>query len=304
MASTDPRSRVGKTGAMFLLVFGLVTMLASQAGAGEKEKEKGGGKPAASESGNQGNGKGKGKPPGNNGTVKIDGVALGPGKGNEPHVGCEFAVEFYNYEEGNEEDFTATVTFALQAPTRRDDAKKDGQVLLTDKVFIGEDPAGGGDDLDASELYQLSFDGVEPHPIQGFHVKLTVNAPGSQGADVKHKVFWSKCETTPTTTPPTTTPTTAPPTTPTTTVTPLATPTTAPAVTTPTTAPPSVEPAAVTAPTTAPAQVLGVQETRPTTLARTGGEMEALVFLAGLSMALAGLMLLAANAGRGRLQVS
>ena len=26
--------------------------------------------------------------------------------------------------------------------------------------------------------------------MQGFHVKLTINAEGSQGADVKHKVFW------------------------------------------------------------------------------------------------------------------
>ena len=30
----------------------------------------------------------------------------------------------------------------------------------------------------------------EPHPIQGYHVKLTVNAPGSIGADTKYKVFW------------------------------------------------------------------------------------------------------------------
>jgi hypothetical protein len=40
----------------------------------------------------------------------------------------------------------------------------------------------------------------EPHPQQGWHVRLTINADGSQGADVKHKVFWvSGCETPPTT---------------------------------------------------------------------------------------------------------
>ena len=75
-------------------------------------------------------------------------------------------------------------------------------MLLTDEVFIGEDPAGGGTDLDASETYDLTaaLAGFEPHPIQGFHVKLTVNAEGSQGADVKHKVFWVTCEKPPPTT--------------------------------------------------------------------------------------------------------
>jgi hypothetical protein len=39
------------------------------------------------------------------------------------------------------------------------------------------------------------------HPNQGFHVKLTINAEGSQGADVKHKVFWvTACIPGPTTT--------------------------------------------------------------------------------------------------------
>ena len=89
---------------------------------------------------------------------------------------------------------SAPVTFRAHPPT--------GTVLLTDEVFIGEDPAGGGTDLDASETYDLTaaLAGFEPHPIQGFHVKLTVNAEGSQGADVKHKVFWVTCEKPPPTT--------------------------------------------------------------------------------------------------------
>jgi hypothetical protein len=59
-------------------------------------------------------------------------------------------------------------------------------------VFIGEDSAGGGTDLDASATYDLSeaLADIEPHPVQGHHVRLTINAEGSQGADVKHKVFW------------------------------------------------------------------------------------------------------------------
>jgi len=82
-------------------------------------------------------------------------------------------------------------------------------------VFIGEDDnAGGGSEagLDASETYTLDFTGIEPHPNQGFHVKLTINADGSQGADVKYKVFWvTGCP--PVTTTTTTTTTTLPPTT-------------------------------------------------------------------------------------------
>jgi hypothetical protein len=144
-------------------------------------------------------------PPGNNGTVKVDDKPFDDHPNNEPHVGCEFQIDFYGYDEG---DLSAKVTFEAQPPTTRDG---DDQVLLTDEVAIGEDPAGGGTDLDASQTYDLSnaLDSIEPHPVQGWHVKLTVNAEGSKGADVKHKVFWiSGCLDVP---PVTTTSTTAPP---------------------------------------------------------------------------------------------
>jgi hypothetical protein len=78
-------------------------------------------------------------------------------------------------------------------------------ILLEYDVFIGEDDnSGGGSEagLDASETYDLStvLQDFEPHAQQGWHVKLTVNNDGSQGADVKHKVFWvSGCETPPST---------------------------------------------------------------------------------------------------------
>jgi uncharacterized repeat protein (TIGR01451 family) len=121
-------------------------------------------------------------PPGNNGTIKIDGVAFDQHPNNQPHVGCVFQVDFYGFDQGA---FNATVTFRGHPPTG-------GGVLLSDTVFIGEDPAGGGTDLDAEVTYDLSaaLAGIAPHPVQGHHVKLTVNAPGSQGADTKHKVFW------------------------------------------------------------------------------------------------------------------
>ena len=137
-------------------------------------------------------------PPGNNGTIKIDDVPFDDHPNNEPHVGCVFQVDFYGYDEG---DLDAEVTFEAHPPTQRDG---DDQVLLTDTVFIGEDDnSGGGSEagLDASETYILDFTGIEPHPVQGFHVKLTIHAEGSQGADVKHKVFWvTGCGPSPTTT--------------------------------------------------------------------------------------------------------
>jgi hypothetical protein len=137
-------------------------------------------------------------PPGNNGTIKIDDVPFDDHPNNEPHVGCVFQVDFYGYDEG---DLDAEVTFEAHPPTQRDG---DDQVLLTDTVFIGEDDNSGGGSqagLDASETYILDFTGIEPHPVQGFHVKLTIHAEGSQGADVKHKVFWvTGCGPSPTTT--------------------------------------------------------------------------------------------------------
>lgn len=149
----------------------------------------------------------KGDPAGNNGTVKIAGIGdIDTIPNNQPHPGCTFTVQWYGFDEG---DYHSTVTFELQAPTT------DGAIGGTQpsQVFVGEDAAGGaGQDMDAEQVYTLSFTG-DPHPQQGYHVKLTVNTPMSKGADKKSKVFWVEgCETpeeTPTTTP-TTTPTSAP----------------------------------------------------------------------------------------------
>lgn len=124
-------------------------------------------------------------PPGNNGTIKVDAQPFDTHPGNEPHVDCSFQIDFYGFDEG---DLVADVVFEGHAPTG-------GGVLLTDEVFIGEDGnEGGGAEagLDAQVTYDLSgaLAGIEPHPQQGWHVKLTIHAEGSQGADVKHKVFW------------------------------------------------------------------------------------------------------------------
>jgi hypothetical protein len=180
-------------------------------------------------------------PPGNNGTIKIDDVVFDDHPNNEPHVGCVFQVDFYGYDEG---DLDATVTFRAHPPTGS------GEVLLTDTVFIGEDDNSGGGSqagLDASQTYTLDLSGFTPHPQQGFHVKLTINAEGSQGADVKHKVFWvQECPPKPTPTPsetPSKTPTESP--------------TTPPATKTPTVAPTTPVETPVPVPTEVPAGVTG-----------------------------------------------
>ena len=137
-----------------------------------------------------------GGPAGNNGTVKIDGTDFDSHPDNEPHVGCVFQVDFYGYDLGQ---LFADVTFEVHPPTGN-------EVILEDNdIFIGEDDNSGGGSgagLDASRTYDLTtlLAEFEPHPEQGWHVKLTVNADGSQGADVKHKTFWvTGCQPPPTT---------------------------------------------------------------------------------------------------------
>jgi len=124
-------------------------------------------------------------PGGNNGTVKItphgqdDGIPQ-----NTPHVACPLDIEWYGFDEGA--DIVSTVTFTMQAPT------SDVVVSGTEpsQVFVGGDPAGGaGTDFDGEATYRLVFAG-DPDPQQGYHLKVTVRTPGSQGADSKSKVVW------------------------------------------------------------------------------------------------------------------
>ena len=135
----------------------------------------------------RGNGAGgptKQDPPGNNGTVKIAPLGdLDTIPNNSPHQSCEFTVQWYGFDGG---DYFSEVDFALHAPTT--DGTLSGD--QPSRVFVGEDAAGGaGQDFDAEQVYRLGFTGT-PHPKQGYHVKLTVHTPHSQGSDKKSKVFW------------------------------------------------------------------------------------------------------------------
>ncbi len=129
-------------------------------------------------------------PAGNNGTVKIDGLDWDNHPDNEPHVGCTFEVDFHGFDEG---DLWADVIFEAHPPTGLG-------VLLTDTIFIGgDDNSGGGSAAgwDASRQYDLTaaLSAYPVHPQQGYHVKLTIHADGSHGADTKHKVYWvGPCE--------------------------------------------------------------------------------------------------------------
>jgi hypothetical protein len=124
-----------------------------------------------------------GNPPGNNGTVQVNGMPLETSGANDPHVGCAFAIDFFGFDEGA---FTGTATFELQPPSG-------SGVLLVGSTFIGGDPAGGGTDLDATLEVDLSGaiadTGVSPQD-QGFHIRMTIDAQGSIGATTKHKTFW------------------------------------------------------------------------------------------------------------------
>ena len=123
-------------------------------------------------------------PPGNNGTVKVDGSTVAGSQANQPHVGCQFTIDFFGFDE---DALDGAATFTLQPPTG--DA-----VLWSDSTPIGGDPAGGGTDLDGSLFVDLSVpiaeSGAAAQPNQGFHVELTVQADGSIGSMTKHKTFW------------------------------------------------------------------------------------------------------------------
>ena len=129
-------------------------------------------------------------PPGNNGTVKIDGQPLDQGTDNESHPGCSVSIDFFGYDQG---DLQATYDLSLQPPSGRGE-------LAAGSVFIGGDPAGGGGDFDGTTglidpTQALASSGATANPNQGYHVFLTVHAQGSIGSDVKHKVFWIGCDT-------------------------------------------------------------------------------------------------------------
>lgn len=117
--------------------------------------------------------------PGNNGTVKVSGADLSSQPNNEPHVPCDFYIQWYGFDTGTRH---ATVSFAAQAPTSGASyAVTGGSTSLS---------FAGGSGLDHTEAYTLVPSGADPQPQQGYHVKITVVTDKSHGSDHKSKVFW------------------------------------------------------------------------------------------------------------------
>ena len=145
-----------------------------------------------------GAGAARGAAGGTNGTVKVDGEPFENHPGNEPHVGCLFGIDAYGYEAG----VPISIRFSLQPPTGR------GEIVVIDDVLDDDDASGGGSEAGHDGHFDADLSAaladVEPHPQQGFHVRLTVEVDGG----AKHKTFWvSGCDgsTTSTTEAPTTT---------------------------------------------------------------------------------------------------
>lgn len=154
-------------------------------------------------------------PPGNNTTVKIDGMPFDEGPGddgpgspdNEPHINACFAIDWYGFDMG---EFYGTVTFQVWPPNSAP-VEIDGvatEVLHQpagghaaygahdQEVYIGEDSADGGGSpagIDASIVYDIwaALSQYEAHPQQGYHVKISIENEGVRGAGAqKHKVVW------------------------------------------------------------------------------------------------------------------
>jgi hypothetical protein len=220
-------------------------------------------------------------PPGNNGTVKVDELDLAggpggpPGADNDPHIAdCVGQIEWYGFDEGAQ---AATATFEVHAPTAGTGGAGAPSEVVLETAIEGDGPGvpNAGADLDGRLPFDLSslLSNYQPHPQQGWHVRLTVVTTFAQGSDVKHKVFWIEaCGT-------------ADPQ-------PAQTPGSDPAPGPETAVPPA---AVVTTTTTAPVQVQGVQQTR--VLARTGSSDGALVLVAG-GLVVAGLGLVRLGSAR------
>ena len=139
-------------------------------------------------------------PGGNNGSIKVDddglpGCNVGHsqgsdvcdnGVGNDPHLGCTFYVEWYNYEA----NATSTVTFEVQDPTGGSVTAVQGAVAPDTVTLDGDDASGANEaGFDGSELYQLSFTDA-PQKNHGWHVKVTTHTTWANGSEDKFKTFW------------------------------------------------------------------------------------------------------------------
>ena len=121
--------------------------------------------------------------PGNNGTVKIEGLDFDAIPNNAPHQGCTFNVEWYGFDETAE----STVTFELQKPTAGDGY--DLEVEGKSPVDVGGDGGSGAGTetgFDARETYTLTPTGGA-HAKQGEKVLSHLRAAGAHRHQLQGK---------------------------------------------------------------------------------------------------------------------
>jgi LPXTG-motif cell wall-anchored protein len=155
-------------------------------------------------------------PAGANGTVKIDGPEFQLDNRNEPHVTCEFQVEFFDLDEGER----GTLIFEAQPPSSKD-FHEVGR--LEDQLLSDDAATGGAYTRDPDEVFsypgdiELDLTDADLHKNQGYHIKLTVDRDNHPNWTEKHKVFWLEpCPPSPTPSESSPTSPTTPPTSPTT----------------------------------------------------------------------------------------
>jgi hypothetical protein len=118
----------------------------------------------------------------------------------EPHVGCDFTILFYGFAAVG-----ADVTINAHPPTVHDN---DGRVpLYTEGIGFSNGGDKRGNELNHAEHVEVAhnvdgeltfvgdwgaLEGIEPHPQQGWHVKLHADGWNTVGGE-KQKVFWIDC---------------------------------------------------------------------------------------------------------------
>ena len=147
---------------------------------------------------------GNGNGTGNNGTVKVQERSGKDVPDNDPHVSCSFTVEWRGYEAEAADGgpLHSTLRFTLQNPDLDKDVRfapaagpgslDPGRTELTHEVTLDQDAAGGATDLDASQVYALTFDKAPANAEQGYHVDVDITVEDSSAGNSagKQKVFW------------------------------------------------------------------------------------------------------------------
>jgi len=144
-------------------------------------------------------GEGQGGPPGNNGHIQLcetdtdfKDCSDAPPQ-NDPFLGCTFDIQFFNYDEG-EGLYADYEVVSWKGTGNNSDVVASGS-----DIFIGGDSNDGS--LDAQVTVSPDFSNADVDPKwfpegpgrpEGYyaHVKVNINAGGSQGADAKHHTVW------------------------------------------------------------------------------------------------------------------